>query len=290
MKEFTLLSLESEINRWLKVKWEHADYHRELPNQSAALCRMKEIFEKELKDCVWHGGTLASCREKFAVIVNQDIDTLTLLDADRLTEGDKSDFRIITWINGIATPIASFAITTKYFEDEDDKCLAVKSIKCLSSEDMNIEQILLRAACLQSESKLDHLHRWLATPEEYRREHPVCPSCGGAIYLSRCDNSGANNMVCESCNWVSHHKYYYTTEYVEEKMVMKEYRRIQKENITQQAVNEMEGNIQQCLDVLKEINHNTGKYLFSNEQYLQTLARLKSKIEKIITETSSSKK
>lgn len=44
-KETTVGGLVQELNRWLKVKWLHADYNKQLPNARDVLDYFKRLFE-----------------------------------------------------------------------------------------------------------------------------------------------------------------------------------------------------------------------------------------------------
>lgn len=76
--------LVQELNRWLKVKWLHADYNKQLPNARDVLDYFKRLFESAERE---YGGAVCNAHADFYKELGKeqpdqccDFDTLTLLD------------------------------------------------------------------------------------------------------------------------------------------------------------------------------------------------------------------
>lgn len=99
-KETAVGGLVQELNRWLKVKWLHADYNKQLPNARDVLDYFKRLFESAERE---YGGAVCNAHADFYKELGKeqpdqccDFDTLTLLD----TSVQGNDLVLFTWLGG----------------------------------------------------------------------------------------------------------------------------------------------------------------------------------------------
>lgn len=258
-----VLELQKEVNRWLKVKWQHADYNRELPTVSDTIAEMKALLSN------WeslHG-------HEFISAVNQTRESLghpktyasvsvqTLWGFTFVPATENTPPRLL-WVCGKGTDhertIMSFDCVIKHCELEDDVGNGVKSISASSedlAEDAAIMGIALRAEALESSvDGYDINVRWLSAPVDFRRKHTICPKCQGELETYHSDSRVC--LECHRCGWESHKNYDYESDFAEEKAFSKECRFLAKKEKYQadadSALKTTEASIKAAVSVYKK--------------------------------------
>lgn len=211
--ETTIGGLVQELNRWLKVKWLHADYNKQLPSAQNLLDYLKRLFESAGRE---YGGAVRNSHEDFYKEQGKeqpdqcwDFDTLTLLD----TSVQGSDLVLFTWLGGEQIPILVFHMDIQHLALDDDACEAVQSVSNDDDAETKLVDILCSVVRKQDATEMDAIQRWQLASDFYREKHPICPVCGnGHIRIVPNDDwggGGPGRYVCDYCDWESHGKQYY---------------------------------------------------------------------------------
>lgn len=248
--ETTVGGLVRELNRWLKVKWLHADYNKQLPNARDVLDYFKRLFESAERE---YGSVVCKARADFYKEQGKeqpdqccDFDTLTLLD----TYVRGNDLVLFTWLGGEQIPILLFHMDIQHIALEDDACEAVKSVSNDNDAETKLVDIMCSVVRKQDATGVDVIQRWQLASDFYREKHPICPVCGnGNVRIVPNDDwcsSGPGRYVCDYCDWESNgKKYYYKSDLGDKDAFQKEVKYLKK-------VRDCKDGVQKADDTFKE--------------------------------------
>lgn len=276
----TVSDLVTEMNRWLKVKWQHADYHCSLPDAWSAISYMRKLeVDAALRP---PKETCRKLYEEHGVTQSEtDIMIFGLVELILEETPEQNSICLITWLNGEEHVLLRFTLDIHHLEDGDDACNAVKFISCDTEGDTLLQDIVMEAVRLQLETGLDLNTRWLSAPESYRDDHPICPVCGSGVRLEYFeDHSAKRNAVCDFCEWGSHKKFYYISEYTEAGSFQHELQYQKKIELTSKEIEAAEALFLQAINRLSEAYGNKKKFRMTDSQYLSALDKYTKLIDK----------
>lgn len=285
----TVSDIVNEMNRWLKVKWQHADYHRVLPDAYCAFLYMQDLGMHEALPSL-RNDYQSLCEENGFPDSRTNPMVFGLLDLVLEENEGQSSICFVTWLNGQEHVLLRFALDIQHLENGEDSCDAVKSISCDTEEDTLLQDIIMKAIGLQLETGLDFNTRWLAAPESYRSNHPICPVCGGGARLGCEENNGKRRLVCDCCDWVSHKKYYSLSEYTAAQAFQHEIQYQKKLELTNIEISMAHEVFLQALGQLSDAYNNKKKFHMSESQYLSALDGYRKLIDKAMIEVKENSK
>ena len=293
-KETTVGGLVQELNRWLKVKWLHADYNKQLPNARDVLDYFKRLFESAGRE---YGGAVRNSHEDFYKERGKeqpdqcwDFDTLTLLD----TSVQGSDLVLFTWLGGEQIPVLVFRMDIQHIALEDDTCEAVKSVSNDDDAETKLVDILCSFVRKQDATGVDVIQRWQLASDFYREKHPICPVCGnGNIRIVPNDDwssSGPGRYVCDYCDWESNgQKYYYKSDLGDKDAFNKEVKYLKKVRDCKDGVQKADDTFKAAVELLTTTRDKAMKGKVEVYMLQQTLEEWSKQLERLANEWKGTK-
>lgn len=281
IKNMTANDIQAEMNRWLKLKWHHADYNTELPTAQMALNRFNEIIMAEIKS--GEAEACMVCSPLLGQSANSSIWTRVFVDTD-IEQQDQTPakkLRFIAYVEGIKVSLMSFNLDMRHEVDGEDTCHAVKAVERIAGDASSVsllEMLFTASQRLHATSK-NVFSLWLQTPASYREKHLICPACGSDASMCHTDY-GRRTVCCTCCHWCGHWKYYYANEFVQELAFSKELRRTRKIEATNSAILKAEAQVITSLQELKSIAEDKHKYLVTPERYAAAIKRIAEQMPK----------
>lgn len=274
-EETTTAMLEKELNRWLKMKWSHADFNRELPTQEDLTAYMKKEFDK-IAD-FFATSVLKqdrAYRKENGLMqkdLNPDFYMLTMMDI-RSLGAPANTLSLGAWRGTEFHPLVTYHLDIRHMEQDGDKQNAVKSVTC-DLPDTPLLDIISEEARQQTEAQPNLSERWLNASEQFREKHPICPACGGPVRLeSRCSDR-AVHAFCECCSWESQYpQYYYLSDCCDKKKFEKELRFLGRLDRFRQALGEAKAEAQEAVNRFIKAQGlcPSGDYLFELMEAIQS--------------------
>lgn len=295
-KETTVGGLVQELNRWVKVKWLHADYNRDLPDVQDVLMYFQRLFEPAGQE--YRNAVSNTHRDFYKEQGNEqpdqccDFDTLTLLDVFV----QDNDLVLCTWLGGERIPVLTFHMDIKHMALKDDICEAVKDISCDGDTETKLVDILCSVVRKQDATGVDAIQRWWLAADVYRRKHPICPVCGsGNIRIIRNDDCsggcGPGRCVCDHCDWDSHGKrYYYKSDLCDKDAFQKEVKYLKKVQDCKDGVQKVEEAFQTAVEILASTRDKAVKGKVETYGIQQTLTGWAKRLEALASDWTDPKK
>lgn len=211
-KDWSIKHMYEELERWVQFKRRQADRVSELPMVSALGSRLAEGIQKAQEhthvkavDSLVEGGfRYEPVPALFVVCYDQEGGT-TLLEIPVVFGNEEENGKTFAYVRGLKKPVLHFPDIT---------------------EDITLEELFRFASGrVAAAGRIDPIDRWLtATSERFRSENPICPKCGyGGVYIGEFSRRTTNGEVdekrvcCSTCDWVSHRRYAYLSDFVEKK-------------------------------------------------------------------------
>lgn len=274
-QETTIGALAEELNRWLKMKWSHADYNRELPTSHDLYSYVQKLMP-EMAAAYRHGLAEEDLRLCAAAgrpelhLEHITFFVLTMLDTHLLTEPEPA-LEFFSWMAGEQMPVIRFALEVKRLDMEGDACDAVKSVSVPLPQ---VETPLMKLFCdllnQQFAAEPDPAARWLAAPAAYRERHLMCPVCGGSeLHVCKEDSYGSHSgpIACDYCDWISDkERFYYRSDLANEAAFKRELKYLRQKAAFKAAVQTADNAFQTAVDTLtKEMEKAPKKAYYRND-------------------------
>lgn len=229
----TIKDLTDEVNRWLRVKWQHANYNRELPTISSTANYMDGLIKKEIANNDYVICKTDNVRRQEdsleSTCASATVRMRLRLDARWDDDGPQS-LCLVSMVERDESTLLFFPLTVKRCEDGEDVCDGVQEIACSHDETTTLLDVFHSAAKFQHSLFPGINERWAAATKKFREENPICPVCGGDVDISSYDesNNGLRRVHCECCGWVPRGKAYYKSDCAEGDFFEKELRYLKK--------------------------------------------------------------
>lgn len=134
--------------------------------------------------------------------------------------------------------IAVFHLLTKEFSLCGQNMTFVEGAEFVRGLDSDMGEAVLAALEHQKATGRDLFERWCFADNEWRRDHLICPVCGGRIYPYRADDRMIH-AGCSRCDWESQKKYYYESDFADVESMKAERKRAKKEREREMAFKEL---------------------------------------------------
>lgn len=258
----TVGMLADELNRWLKMKWSHADFNRELPTANGlfAYCKKltdelgrtyeSELAKEDLRLCLEAGRPELHRR-------HISFHVLTLMDL-RLVREPQPSLELFAWMRGEEAAVIHFDLHVKHLEQDGDTCNAVKSVSAEPGQaERPILDILREEVSAQFQIQPDAAARWLSAPSSFREAHVMCPVCGNSelhiSYPADDFRQTCGFITCDACDWSSYReRFHYRSELAEERVFKRELKYLRQMTEFQLALQSAATAFESAVDTLQQ--------------------------------------
>lgn len=284
MDMVTVQDFQKEVNRWLKTKWQHADFNSELPTMkqtveymNTMLHHWEEEYESQFAETIAQQRALNGAPRTRAPI---SVMTLWSFVSNHVDDVDEIRLVCGAGTNSERT-LVHFNCIVKHCEIEDDVGNGVKSIsfdetKGFVKQGTTIFSLAVRAEALMTSAFGNDVNeRWLAAPDGFRAQFHICPCCQNKIRLADFGDGDDRQAVCDACNWVSHGKYYYWSEITDQVTFRKEINYLKREQKYIKVMEEIMNSLSNALDEMeKAYNGRPKSFPEMDEEYKEKLRKL----------------
>lgn len=224
----------AELNRWLTMKWRHADRNEELPKFNDLWLYFIKLFN-ELRD-----GYAPVVKEYDAQLRKEKkgpalggVNTILRITPHAITDvtlcqDNMPVLSIVTHCDGATKTVFWVSVRMKKEKEDGKTYQAPKEIilpDCFQAEQL-FEELFRNIVSIQHASYTPLAKRWEEMPESFRAENLICPNCGSSATVYDTGNKSSPDLreTCPFCGWESVGTRPYRIDFADLKFFLKEKR------------------------------------------------------------------